>query len=118
MELSMIKISEASKKHLKYAEEICETIMESSKSRATGIAKREPAYIKKKILEGKAVIALTSSDKFVGFCYIESWGAEKNFVANSGLIVADEFRGLGVGKMIKKAVFELSQKKFPNAKLF
>ena len=76
-----------------------------------------PAIIKK-INEGKAVIALGSGDKFVGFCYIESWGAEKNFVANSGLIVAPEFRGLGIGKLIKEEIFKLSHKKWPHAKLF
>jgi GNAT superfamily N-acetyltransferase len=113
-----IKISEASEEHLKYAEEICQVIYESSLERATGIAKREPAYIRKKISEGKAVIALSESDKFIGFCYIESWGAMKNFVANSGLIVAPAYRGLGVGKLIKQAVFELSLKRFPDAKLF
>ncbi len=113
-----IQIVMASDIHLKYADEICKVIEESSKARDTGIATRKPAYIKKKISEGKAVIAIHTNGTFVGFCYIESWGAEKNFVANSGLIVAPEFRQLGIGKMIKKAVFELSTKKFPSANLF
>ena len=39
-------------------------------------------------------------------------------MVNSGLIVAPEFRQLGIGKLIKKAVFELSTKKFPRANLF
>jgi GNAT superfamily N-acetyltransferase len=116
--IKKIKILEASEVHLIYAEEICQVIYESSLERATGIAKREPEYIRKKINEGKAVIALSSQDKFIGFCYIESWGVQKNFVANSGLIVAPEYRGMGVGKLIKKAVFDLSRKKFPQAKLF
>jgi hypothetical protein len=116
--ISKIKILEAAEEHMKYAEEICRVIYESSMERATGIAKREPAYIRKKISEGKAVIALSEDDKFIGFCYIESWGAAKNFVANSGLIVAPAYRGIGVGKLIKKAVFDLSLKRFPNAKLF
>ncbi len=113
-----IEIVEATAIHLKYAEEICRVIEESSKERATGIAKREPAYIIKKISEGKAVIGISGGDKFVGFCYIESWGEDKNFVANSGLIVAPEFRGLGVGKLIKEEIFRLSHKKWPHAKLF
>ena len=69
------------------------------------------------MLYPNAVIAL-DGDKFAGFCYIESWGAEKNFVANSGLIVPAKFRGLGLGSRIKKAVFELSRKRFPTAKIF
>ena len=113
-----IEVVEATQEHIKFAEEICRVILESSKERATGIAAREPEYITKKINEGKAVIAISGGDKFVGFCYIESWGAEKNFVANSGLIVAPEFRGFGVGKLIKEATFKLSHKKWPHANLF
>lgn len=86
--------------------------------RGTGIAKRKPSYIKQKMKDGKAVIALTSDKVVAGFCYIESWGIAKNFVANSGLIVAPEFRGLGLAKKIKEEIFLLSRKRFPNAKMF
>ena len=113
-----VQIFKANEDHFKYAEEICQTIEDAAKVRGTGIAKREPEYIKSKMREGKAVIALTENGEFAGFCYIESWGKEKNFVANSGLIVKSQFRSMGLGKMIKKAAFELSRKKFPTAKLF
>lgn len=112
-----VQIANATEEHLKYAEDVCKLIEESAKVRGTGIAKRKPEYIQKKISEGKAVIALVNG-KLGGFCYIESWGAQKNYVANSGLIVAPEFRSLGLGKLIKKAAFELSTNKFPDAKLF
>lgn len=56
-------------------------------------------------------------EKFAGFSYIESWGG-KSFVANSGLIVAHEFRGLGVAKKIKEQTFILSRHLFPDAKIF
>ncbi|HQJ90087.1 MAG TPA: GNAT family N-acetyltransferase, partial [Paludibacteraceae bacterium] len=69
-----------------------------------------------KIREGKAIIAL-SGDEFAGFCYIESW-SNKQYVANSGLIVPEKFRGHGLAKKIKKFSFDLSRKKFPDAKLF
>ncbi len=92
--------------------------MESSaKARGTGIAKRSPDYIEKKMEEGKAVIALTIDGTWVGFCYIEAWGHEK-FVANSGLVVSPAFRKSGVAKQIKKRVFELSREKYPDAKIF
>ena len=113
-----IHVVAAAKEHLSYAEEICQVINEEAKKRKTGIAKREPEYIQQKIFEGKAVIALTESGKFAGFCYIESWGKNKDYIANSGLIVASEFRELGLGKVIKKAAFELSHQMFPDAKLF
>jgi len=101
-----------------YCDEICEVIADSAKIRGTGIAKRKPAYIQQKIEDGKAVIAITENGTFAGFCYIESWGKEKKYVANSGLIVNPEFRGLGLGNKIKKAAFDLSRKKFPDSKLF
>ena len=41
----------------KYAETITGEMEESAKARGTGIAKRSPAYIRKKMEEGKAVIA-------------------------------------------------------------
>ncbi len=113
-----IQIYTANEAHFKYAEEICHTIEEAAKIRGTGIAKREPEYIISKMREGKAVIALAENGTFAGFCYIESWGKEKNYVANSGLIVAPPFRNMGLGKRIKEAAFKLSRKKFPQAKLF
>ena len=114
--MNAIKIEIASEKHIKYVSEILKTIEDATKVRGTGIAKRKPEYIEQKIREGKAIIAM-DGDKFVGFCYIESWDHEQ-FVANSGLIVKDEYRGQGVAKRIKAKAFELSREKFPDAKIF
>ena len=113
-----INIVEAGKEHLTYANAICQLIEEAAKERGTGIAMREHLYIENKMIDGKAVIAITSDKLVAGFCYIESWGVDKNYVANSGLIVAPEFRGLGLAKKIKEEIFLLSQKRFPNAKMF
>ena len=92
--------------------------MESSaKARGTGIAKRSPEYIERKIIEGKAVIAVTTEGEWVGFCYIEAWGHDQ-FVANSGLIVAPAYRKSGVAKQIKRRIFDLSKEKYPHSKIF
>ena len=101
----------------KYSQEIVDEMASSAKARGTGIAKRTPEYVTGKMKEGKAVIALTESGEWVGFCYIECWGHEM-FVANSGLIVNPNFRGRGVAKAIKFKAFWLSRKKFPTAKIF
>ncbi|MDP2542124.1 acetyltransferase (GNAT) family protein [Tenacibaculum lutimaris] len=106
----------ADQSHSKYAEIICQTIDEAALVRGTGIAKRKPEYIITKLENGNAVIAL-DGDKFAGFCYIEAWSHGK-FVANSGLIVHPDYRGIGLAKQIKKVVFEHSRAKFPNAKIF
>lgn len=111
-----MKIVIADESHFKYAQIISDTISESAKVRGTGIAKRTPEYIQKRLINGNAVIAL-DGETFAGFCYIEVWGHEK-FVANSGLIVHPDYRNKGLAKEIKKEVFELSLKKFPNAKIF
>ncbi len=115
-ESDQIKIYIANKNHLKYVDTILETIEAAAKVRGTGIAKRSPEYIQKKMLEGKAIIAL-AGDEFAGFCYIETWG-DKKFVANSGLIVSEKFRGHGLAKRIKRKAFNLSRKRYPDAKLF
>lgn len=102
--------------HYRYADSICDMMGEAAKFRRTGIAKRTPDYIQQKMAEGKAIIALLG-ESIVGFCYIESWEAHK-YVANSGLIVHPDYRKTGLAKSIKQATFDLSKKKFPNAKLF
>ena len=107
----------ASVQHINFAEIICEEMQTSAQARGTGIAKRTPEYIMQKMQEGKAVIAFTTSGEWAGFCYIESWSHGK-FVANSGLIVAPEFRKSGVARMIKSKIFELSREKYPTAKVF
>ena len=100
-----------------YAELITHEMEASAAARGTGIAKRSPDYIEQKIDEGKAVIALTDTGEWVGFCYIETW-SHGEYVANSGLIVAPKFRKSGVAKAIKKEIFGLSRIKYPDAKIF
>lgn len=104
----------ADESHEKWAETITDEMAASAKARGTGIAKRSPEYIKKKMQEGKAVIATTKDDKWVGFCYIETWEHGK-FVANSGLIVHPDYRKSGVATAIKAKAFRLSRKKYPEA---
>jgi hypothetical protein len=100
-----------------YSKTITNEMEASAAARGTGIAKRSPEYVEKKIDEGKAVIALTDQNEWVGFCYIETW-SHGEYVANSGLIVAPAFRKSGVAKKIKKKIFELSRKLYPDAKIF
>lgn len=100
-----------------YAETITSEMESSAKARGTGIATRSPEYIIKKMEEGKAVIAFTETGGWVGFCYIETWG-HGEYVANSGLIVAPEYRKSGVAKAIKQRIFKLSREKYPQAKIF
>ncbi len=111
-----IKVLMANTQHFHYAKQVCDMIEKAAKIRGTGIAKRSSSYIKEKIEEGKAIIAL-DDETVIGFCYIESW-QNSEYVANSGLIVDPDYRGYGLAKKIKKQAFELSRKKFPQAKMF
>lgn len=114
----MIKVMVASESHIPYVQIILDTIEAAAKVRGTGIARRTNEYIEQKMREGKAIIALAGEEMdFAGFCYIETWG-NKQFVANSGLIVVDKFRGKGLAKAIKKRAFDLSREKYPNSKIF
>jgi hypothetical protein len=115
-ELKDIKILVATEDHIKYVDDINDAIDIASKQRGTGIARRTNEYISGKMTEGKAIIAL-DGDKFAGFCYIEAW-QEKGFVANSGLIVVDDYRGIGLAKEIKRKAFNLSRQRYPNSKIF
>lgn len=107
-------ISNAS--HTKYAQEICATIEDASKKRGTGIAKRDPEYVKLKLSEAKSIIAL-EGERLAGFCYIETWQHGK-YVATSGLIVKEEFRGLNLAFKIKEKIVQYAIEKYPDAVLF
>lgn len=111
-----IKVIIASEEHIKYVPVILKTIEDAASVRGTGIAKRSQEYVEQKMKEGKAIIAL-DGDEFAGFCYIESWG-NKQFVANSGLIVVEDFRKHGLAKRIKQMAFSLCRVMFPDAKVF
>lgn len=111
-----VQIFIATEIHTYFAEDICALIEKAALQRGTGIAKREPTYIKTKMTNGNAVIAL-DGDQLAGFCYVEIW-EDKKYVANSGLIVHPDYRGQGLAKKIKAKAFELSRKKYPGSKLF
>lgn len=111
-----MEIQVAKRIHVTYANIISETITSSAQVRGTGIARRTPEYIQKKIESGNAIIAL-DGDTFAGFCYIEAWGHGK-YVAHSGLIIAPEFRGIGLAKKIKNQIFKYTREKYPTSKIF
>ena len=117
MEQSKIIVRVAIPDDIKYSSIITDEMALSAQARGTGIAKRSPEYITQKIIEGKAVIAVTEDQRWAGFCYIEAWGHDK-FVANSGLIVSPEFRKSGIAKTIKQRIFALSRQKYLEAKIF
>ncbi len=99
-----------------YANKVSDMYRISSKQRGTGIAIRQPEYIKLKIDEEKAMIAFVG-EELAGFCYIETF-SKSSYVSNSGLIVSDKFRSMGIGKSLKMEIFNLAQNKYPNAKVF
>jgi GNAT superfamily N-acetyltransferase len=111
-----VRILVANADHIIHTHKICELMYVSALQRGTGIAARAPEYIAEKMQSSKAVIAL-DGDKVVGFSYIETW-SHGLFVANSGLIVDHEYRNQGLGRTIKKAIFDLSRKLYPTAKIF
>ncbi len=114
--MNEVRIEVAGEQHLKYIDEILETIESAAKVRGTGIAKRKPEYVAKKMMEAKAVIAL-QGEKFAGFSYIETW-ENKHYVTTSGLIVHPDFRGQGLAKRIKDVTFTLARLRWPHAKIF
>ena len=112
-----VEVTVANEAHYVYAQRICDLIERAAAARGTGIAKREPEYIRGKMAEGKAIIALGARGEVAGFCYIETWDHGR-YAANSGLIVSPQFRKMGLARRIKRRAFEHSREKYPNAKLF
>lgn len=112
-----MKIEVSSKKHWRFAEEIKSEMADSAQKRGTGIAQRSLEFLREKMLEGRAVIALEDDDTWAGFCYLSLW-SNGDYVANSGMIVSPKHRKKGVAKLMKDKIFQLSRELYPNAKIF
>jgi GNAT superfamily N-acetyltransferase len=112
-----IIVREASEEDMWFAKMITDEMESSAIIRGSGISKRSPESIIKKMKEGKAVIAVKKDNIWVGFSYIDVWG-NGEFVSNSGLIVAPAYRDKGIARLIKKKIFELSKSLYPEAKIF
>jgi GNAT superfamily N-acetyltransferase len=110
------KVEVANESHAGFAQTLVDMMYEAAQKRGTGISRRSPEYVVTKMIEGKGVIA-TDGDMVIGFCYIETWGHGK-YVANSGLIVHEDYRGGGLARAIKQAAFGLSREKYPDARIF
>ncbi|ANH80813.1 hypothetical protein A8C56_07320 [Niabella ginsenosidivorans] len=107
MKINDILIRVAVPQDQQYARTIVNEMEASAKARGTGIAKRSPELINQEIREGKAVIAATQS----------GW-EDDQLVSHCGLIVSPHWRRRGVATKLKKNLFRLTRKKFPNAKIF
>jgi GNAT superfamily N-acetyltransferase len=112
-----VQVRIALPKDIKYVYPILEEMERSARARGTGIARRTPQSLCKKIYDGKAVIAIASTGEWAGFSYIETWSNEE-FVSNSGMIVNPAYRNKGVASLIKQQVFALARKRYPEAKIF
>jgi len=99
-----------------YVDAIIQAIAESARQRGTGICRRSYEQLKEKIENGNAVIA-TCNNAWTGFCYLQSWD-NNAFVSHCALIIAEEYRNSGIAVEIKRQIFELSRKLYPDAKIF
>jgi hypothetical protein len=107
----------ATKEDYIFARQITDEMHSSAINRGCGISKRSSLSIIRKMVEGKAIIAVTSKNEWIGFSYIETY-ENNQFVSNSGLIVSPAYRQCGVAKAIKQRIFELSRNLYPEAKIF
>ncbi len=100
-----------------FAAAIANEMQSSAIIRGSGISRRSPESIITKMKEGKAIIAVTKNNDWVGFSYVEVWAAGE-FVSNSGLIVSPVYRSFGVARLIKNKIFKLSRSLYPQSKIF
>jgi len=116
--MSEFIIKTAGHNEAEFAESICRQMEESAKARGTGIARRSVDYVRRKMENGDAFVALEKSSlNIAGFCYIEMW-SHGNYIANSGLIIFPDYRSFGLASRLKEYAFQESSRRFPQAKLF
>lgn len=89
----------------------------SAKNRGTGICKRSAQQLEERMKDGDAVIALSNSGEWIGFCYINSWDNDQ-FVSTCALVVEPRYRKSKVATYLKQRAFQLARRKYPQAKLF
>ena len=111
-----IQVMVADASHAKYADAIVRATEAAARDREAGIAPKSRDYLVAKMKERKAVIALYN-DELAGFCYVETW-ENKQYVADSGLIVVPKFRGRHLSTRIKRLSFSLTRLRWPDAKIY
>lgn len=116
-ELPNFTIEVANATHIFWVKEISEVTLSSTLVRGTGISGRSAETLEAKMIKGEAIIAFTTAGVWAGFSFISAWDTNR-YVSNSGLIIAPQFRHTGLAKRIKRKIFELSQQKYPQAKIF
>lgn len=79
------------------------------------IARRSAEWLRAKIEKGRAALALLEGE-LVGFGYWSDWEGGK-FVSHSGLVVRPDLMGTGLGKRLKRVLFESSRRALPRATL-
>lgn len=117
MASQQIIIRLAGAQDIRYINTIITEIENSAKTRGTGICKRSPQQLEERMKESNAVIAVTNSGEWVGFCYIKSWDDDR-FVSTCALIVSPVYRKENIATQLKEKAFHLARKKYPRAKLF
>lgn len=117
MSADQILIRIANKNDACFVQAIVDEIEKASKVPGTGICKRSPSLIYRKMLEGDAVIAVTEKGAWVGFCYIHSW-EDGAYVSSCALVTAQDRRSKGIAGNIKQRILQLAKRKYPGAKIF
>lgn len=111
-------ITLADDRHYEFSAGIAGAISDSAIRRGIEAPARTPDYILDKMKTGLAVIATDPlHEKWMGFSYLEVWD-HKRYVANSGLFVPEEYRGIGIPRDIKAEIFRISRSRYPFARLF
>ncbi len=100
-----------------FIDQIVKEIESTSLNTEAGICKRSPEFVSQKINEGNAVIAVSNTGDWVGFCSLESHEDNK-YVSSCALIISPSFRRCGIAHRLKREIGFLAKKKYPNAILF
>jgi len=72
-------------------------------------------FLEDKLRRGRAALAL-SGGELVGFGYWADWEGGR-FVSHSGLVVRPDHRGRGLGRELKRRLFDSSRRELPGATL-
>ncbi len=109
-------LSITNESHIPFAREIELLFEHATSEKSIGLNLKKGQYIGEKIIKGDAIIA-TKQGRLAGFCYLRKRNND-DYISISGIIVAPQFRKMGLAKKMIEEIFHMARKKYPKAKIF
>jgi N-acetylglutamate synthase-like GNAT family acetyltransferase len=116
MTFKEFELSVSNESNTQFAKEIELLIKQTASENGVGLCLMSAQSIGEKIINGDAIIA-TKDGQLAGFCYLRQ-RIEDDYVSISGIVIAPQYKGMGLRKAMIKEMFHLGRSKYSQSKLY